>query len=371
MRTTGQNTCAQVSATLRPFMVAAAAVCILQSCDDLLLPHQDGRIELAFIEECYLGTRASAGDIADTNKFILNILDSKGSALYSGTYGAAPESIIASPGTYSVNVISREFSTPAFEAPQWGDSQKVTVKSGEATAVHLVCRQLNSGIKLKIAPAFLTAYPGGSLHLKSNDGKLLYSYSEKRIAYFKPGEVSLILSDSGSDKTLLTRDLAARDILTLNISVAVAKEQQQGGRISVQVDTTRNYMSENYTIGGSGTGKGGGSDSAMGVAQARNSAGMEDVWVYGYIVGGDLSSSKASFDPPFTSRTNIVIAARSTVTDRSVCMSVQLQKGDIRDALNLVDNPENLGCNIYLKGDIVESYYGLPGIQNLTEYKLE
>ena len=50
-------------------------------------------------------------------------------------------------------------------------------------------------------------------------------------------------------------------------------------------------------------------------------------------------------------------------------MSVQLSQGDIRNALNLIDNPNLLGKKIYLKGDIVEAYYKLPGIQNLSDYR--
>ena len=52
-------------------------------------------------------------------------------------------------------------------------------------------------------------------------------------------------------------------------------------------------------------------------------------------------------------------------------MSVQLAKGDIRDDLNLVDHPELLGRQVFLLGDIVESYYGIPGVQNISEYRLK
>ena len=96
--------------------------------------------------------------------------------------------------------------------------------------------------------------------------------------------------------------------------------------------------------------------------------GAVDVWVYGYIVGGDLSSSRCSFDGPFSSRTNIVLASKSSCRDKQSCLSVQLAKGDVRDALNLVDHPENLGRKIYLKGDIVASYYGIEGLQGVSEY---
>jgi hypothetical protein len=49
---------------------------------------------------------------------------------------------------------------------------------------------------------------------------------------------------------------------------------------------------------------------------------------------------------------------------------VQLPSGDLRDVLNLVDNPGLLGTKVYLKGDIVEAYYGIPGIKNISEYRL-
>jgi len=106
----------------------------------------------------------------------------------------------------------------------------------------------------------------------------------------------------------------------------------------------------------------------LSIAQAKNNIGAEDVWVYGYIVGGDLSSSSASFNSPFSSRTNIVIASKSSVTNKSSCLSVRLEKGDVRDELNLVDNPDNLGCEVFLKGNIISSYYGIPGIEKITEF---
>jgi hypothetical protein len=57
--------------------------------------------------------------------------------------------------------------------------------------------------------------------------------------------------------------------------------------------------------------------------------------------------------------------------DKDACLSVQLPSGSLRNALNLVDNPDLLGRKICLKGDIVEAYYGIPGIKNLTEYELQ
>lgn len=84
-----------------------------------------------------------------------------------------------------------------------------------------------------------------------------------------------------------------------------------------------------------------------------------------------MTSSSISFDEPFSSNTNIAIAGRTTVSDKESCLSVSLPKGSIRDALNLSDNPENLKKKVYLKGDIVESYFGIPGVKNISDYVLD
>lgn len=200
----------------------------------------------------------------------------------------------------------------------------------------------------------------------------MYGYSEKRSAYFLPGNVSLLLSQGASDEVLMTRTLQARDMLVLKINVAEsASSSDKDGPyadVSVAIDTTRNWIIDTYEIGGNS--KGSVPNDAMTVAQARDAAGAEDVWVSGYIVGGDLTSASASFESPFSSRTNIVLGPKSTTSSKSSCLSVQLPAGEVRDALNLVDNPLNLGRRVLLRGNIVEAYYGIPGIKNITDFEL-
>lgn len=350
--------------------LSALAAGLLCSCGRLLGPDPDGEIRLRFSRDLSAMTR-TAEEIPDTNDFILSVTDSKGKSVYSGKYGDSPESLLVTPGSYTVSVRSADFSRPAFSSPVYGDEQVVVVVSEKVSAVTLSCTLQNCGVRLKIAENFLSSYPGATLHLKDRNGSLLYAYKEKRIAYFLPGDISLILSEASSDKTLTTRTLEAREILTLNISAPSASSSSGGLRI--EVDTSRTWLSDNYTIGGSGgsgSSGGGNMNDALSVADARSNVGAEDVWVTGYIVGGNLSASGMKTSGPFTSRTNIAIAARSSTTDKSSCLSVQLDKGVIRDALNLVDNPDNLGCRVYLRGDIVEAYYGIPGMKNLTEYEL-
>ena len=355
----------------RRLLPACVLLPFLSACDSFLLPAGDGQIEVCFIEDLFLQTRSSYPEVPDTNQFTLKVTGAKGAVLYDGPYGHAPQVIPAAAGTYTVSALSATFTVPAFSSPQYGDTQEVTVRSGQVSQVQLVCRQLNAGVRLKIASTFPDVFPNGSMHLKSDAGKLMYSCAERRFAYFPPGKVSLILSDGGTDKTLLTRDLAARDMLTLDIGVvAPTPAGSEGSRISVTVDTTLNWRSERYTLGGESD-KGKDPDDALSVPQAKENVGAAGVWVYGYIVGGDLSSSKASFNGPFTSRTNLVIAARAGTTDRDACLSVQLQKGEIRDALNLVDHPENLGRTVFLQGTVVDAYYGIPGLRDLSDYRLQ
>ena len=335
----------------------------------------EGYIVLHFSEDSYKDTRASSyGEIPDTIDFLLDIRYSKGNIIYSGTFGDSPEKLPVDAGTYNISVRSGTFEKPEFASPQYGDDQCITVPSGGVVDVWLTCGQINSGVKLIIDRNFLTVHPDGVLFLKSEDGKLMYSYSEKRIAYFNPGNVSLMMSEGGTDKILFTRVLKAREILSVSLTVPPASATGESGGIHIQVDTSRSWSGEEFIIGGPGSGNpGSGSDidCAMNVSQAKENIGAEDVWVYGYIVGGDLTSSGISFSAPFKSETNIAIAARTTVSEKSSCLSVQLAKGDARDTLNLVSNPSNLKRKVYLKGDIVEAYYGIPGLKNISDFVLE
>ena len=330
----------------------------------------EGELRIAFAEGHDQFTR-SVTEIPDTSDFLLEVTDSKGKTIYKGKYGDCPEVLSVSSGSYMIKTVSSEFEQPEFSAPQYGDEQCVVVPEGGVADVKLICTQMNAGVKLRIAKNFLTECPDGVLFLKSDQGKLMYGYSEKRIAYFLPGKVSLMLSSGGVDQVLMSRTLVAQEILSLGVSVASGgmSSGTQAGRISVAVDTTRNWISDTYVIGGQND-KGSAATDAMTVSQARSAVGDKDVWVCGYIVGGDLTSASASFDEPFTSRTNILLGPKSSTVDKDACLSVQLPSGDLRDVLNLVDNPGLLGTKVYLKGDIVEAYYGIPGIKNISEYRL-
>lgn len=351
---------------------AIAAMVAFCSCDLMGSYSENGELRIAFASGQQALTKVGL-HIPDTSDFILTVSDAKGNVIYDGPYGRSPEAMLVKPGSYTVAVVSSEFSKPAFSAPQYGDEQCVVVPSGKSVHVKLVCTQRNCGIRLKVDPAFLDEYPDGVLLLKSSFGRLVYSYSEKRVAYFKPGDISLILSDKGKDEALLTRRMNASDMLDLKVGVASSggvsgEEDDWSNSVSISIDTTRNWLNDRYVIGGVNGGSA--AKDALSVSDALQSVGAEDVWVCGYVVGGDLTSSSASFEKPFSSRTNLLLGARSSVSERTGCLSVQLPSGEFRDDLNLVDNPGLLGRKLYIRGDIVEAYYGIPGIKNISEYEL-
>ena len=320
------------------------------------------------IDEDALLTRGASALLPDTNSFILSISASDGRILYEGPYSRSPQSIMVEPDTYHIRIVSSEFAAPSFDFPLFGDDQYVKLSSGQRADVVLVCRMMNCGVKLKIASSFLTDYPDGALVLSSSDGSLMYGYREDRTAYFREGEVRLVLTRGAVDETLLRRSLSAGEILTLNINTA--SQDISAGSICVKMDTTCTYLTEDYTIGrqDDGSHKGASIADALTISQAKASVGCKDVWVGGFIVGGDMSSKSMSFTPPFSSSTHIGIGPRENTSTKDACIAVSLPSSKVRDDLNLASHPSLLGQWVYVKGDIVASYFGITGIKNVTQY---
>ncbi len=97
------------------------------------------------------------------------------------------------------------------------------------------------------------------------------------------------------------------------------------------------------------------------------------VWAKGYIVGsmptGGTSTtlSGANFSTADAATTNLVLGPTASCTDPNQCITVQLPTGSVRTALNLADNPGNLGKLVALKGDVMK-YCGAAGLKNVAEY---
>ena len=349
------------------WMAVLPLIAVLAACEDFGLAGPQG--ELSWSLDRGTITKASS-EIPDTNDFILSITDAGGKILYEGSYGDSPQSLPVDPGSYSVSIVSVPFTSPAFARPQYGDEKVVVVSSGQSVHVKLECTLRNCGIRLKVAPDFLTSFPNGVLYIKGGNARLMYSYKETRIAYFRPGDVSVILYNDGKDETLFTRSLQEREILSVCISAP--GNAQGSSAINVALDTSKTWLSDSFVIGGNnGNGNGNtgnGETDAYSMADARSHAGENGVWVYGYIVGGDLTSTgKTVKTKDLSKKTHLAIATRSSITDKASCVAVELPSGKVRDALNLVDHPDLIGQRIYVKGNLVESYFGTTGLKGTSD----
>ncbi len=99
-------------------------------------------------------------------------------------------------------------------------------------------------------------------------------------------------------------------------------------------------------------------------------------WVEGYIIGiptqgnslGHLTKVKTEF--PFTGQTSVALAGVQDEEDVSKMIGVQLPKGEIRDALNLEDNPDNYKRKILVYGTLEAYFSSAPGIRGVSDFQI-
>ena len=341
----------------------AALLLLAGSCQDFFRQSRTGTL-LITLRDPYPASTRAGDDLPDVGSFRITVTDAAGKVHYDGPYDHAPDELTVPAGAYTVSALSAAFDAPAYDLPQWGDTQVVSVAAEANVSVDLCCTQLNCGLRLAVDDSFRKAFPGGNLLLSGAGGTLEHPYDEERIAFFQPGVVSVELDEGGYRQTLFARTLEARQILSIRLCASVGSKS---GGISLQLDTARTWLSEQFTPGGAGAGDIG---QAYDIPTARTRAGEKGVWVTGYIVGVATSSGKIAFTPPFDKNTNLVLGAKASTADKDRCLSVELRAGPIRDALNLQDNPGLLGRKVYIKGDLESAYYGIPGLKVVTEYQL-
>lgn len=99
---------------------------------------------------------------------------------------------------------------------------------------------------------------------------------------------------------------------------------------------------------------------------------VADTYVQGYIVGyidGMTLSTGARFEiDANVVDTNILIAASSSEDMVEKCIPVQLPSGDVRKALGLQSNPQNIYHQVILKGSH-EKYFGANGLKSISQYQ--
>ena len=146
-----------------------------------------------------------------------------------------------------------------------------------------------------------------------------------------------------------------------------------------QATTDANYATwciDNVLVGKKGAGPTSSNDGSEAkpylVSDLLSGATGTGVWVKGYIVGfsGSSAATTAKFTAEGAYATNVLLAESASEKDVANCIAVALPLGAIRTAINLKENPANLGKEVTVKGTINAAVYGIKGVNALTDYKL-
>ena len=203
--------------------------------------------------------------------------------------------------------------------------------------------------KTKLNPVIATA-PAG---VTQEDGSTKYSYSD----WVQSG--NLDLSSYGDVVYVGFRFYATQDdnYATWCVDDVKFGDVVEGGDDAPSSPTTEGSKEQPYSVAGL---KGVFVDGSTKVA-----------WVTGYIVGsvdGKSITENIAFGTSTSTQTNILISDNPNATTADECIPVQLPSGAVRTALNLVNNPGNLGKKVKMNGSI-EKYFGVAGFKSVSEYE--
>ena len=168
--------------------------------------------------------------------------------------------------------------------------------------------------------------------LKENDNVIVYSKLQKYV----------------KDDTT-TPELTSGYIYSIN-----GKTEAEVKPIVLEGEGT---MEKPYTVG----------DMLQLPSEKDKAEGQEMVWVKGFIVGA-LNSSGNAFDAEAVS--NLALAATADENEATKCTPIQLPTGNIRAALNVVDNPSNKGKEVMIQGYLLK-YMGRSGLKNIADFILD
>ena len=261
--------------------------------------------------------------------------------------GNTPETVQNKSYIYSLNGQTDGGETPGGET---GEVKIVTIAEFNAAAVsNNVWYQLTGTVKnLKDGDEY------GNFDLEDATGSV-YVYG--------------VLSEKGGEKKHFQELAAEKGIQNGSKLTIIGTRGEYNGKIEVM---NAYFVSvDNSSIPGPTPGgeDGAGSYSKpYSVDDAIAASTGTGVYVKGYIVGcvsGQVYEGGATFAVVSDVKTNVLIAASATESDPGKCMPVQLPSGAIRNGLNLADNPDNLGKEVLLYGNI-EAYFKVPGVKSVT-----
>lgn len=311
----------------------------------------------------------------DTNKYLLRITNSSGVDIYHGKYTERPSELYVRPGTYKVGIESREFYEPESLYPLFGQVQTVKCKKDSTVHISLKSSQLTGGMRFVFTKRFMEYFKGTGIYLKRDTIESKYRYTDSRYMFFREGKILVIYKNKDghpsysppdrpgyTDTLLFYRKLQPEELVTITLDYDLTKVQSGG--IEIKVDTARVRTTDYYNVGGIAP------FGCQSILEAQKSIG-DTITVFGYIVGGDATSTSFNRKKPFKSKTHILIASQTWQSLREKTLAVELPETDkTRQLLNLVDHPELLKRPIVIRGRVVDAYFGHPGLKYVKFYML-
>ena len=104
--------------------------------------------------------------------------------------------------------------------------------------------------------------------------------------------------------------------------------------------------------------------------QDNSVVGVDTVWVRGYILGTVNTSTGATITTIDSINTNLSVGNLDDDTHISVQLPNDKVAPGVRAALNLVDNPDNMGKEVMLRG-VITKYCGVAGLKPCVSYWME
>ena len=320
-------------------------------------------------------TKGVTKEFPDSNSFTLLVKRVDGPVVYNGKYGDRPANMVLVAASYDVSVFSRPFGAPQFDAPCYSDSKTVVVEKDKVTNLQFLCRQSNGAVLLSFTPEFKSRFGLWSTVLSDAAGSVVYPFSENRYLFMNPGEITVRIKQSAvpgdSSGVLLTRrTLLPREMVAINLHSSSSETGggEGGATAKIVIDTSSIWVKESLVIGNLRDGSS--KELALNADELAGYAGLKGVWVCGYIAGY-LTTSSLITTAPFDVETNIAIALTPGESLKSRCAGIALPTGAIREALNLKSKPGNLGKKIWVKGTVTDSYFGIRGVNSVTEFATE
>lgn len=208
--------------------------------------------------------------------------------------------------------------------------------------------------------------------------------------------LKLVNGKMESEKLTIT-GMPTTDNTWVSLEAKLDQYPGQTGFVGFKYTSTSNTEALSYRLDDiqAGKGQGGGEtpgtdpvgdgtkDNPYDVATAlslSSANGTTVAWVKGYIVGGvNTDSGSSSVNDPEDiifgvegiRPAAIVIAGSATETDYTKCLVIGFGNDSkaAKDALNLVDNPSNLGKEVLLQG-ILKYAFSAPGMKTITDHEL-